>query len=67
LFVGTLIAAALPLLMCVYLLRYLTIAADPNQDLSELLVEEIASDQPELLSPPPARSPLIEDSSSTQN
>ena len=62
LLVGGLLASVVPLLLYAYLLRYLTSANDPSSGLSELLIEDIASDHPMLLPPPANRTPLLEDS-----
>jgi hypothetical protein len=54
---GMLLACVLPLILSIYVLRYLATSTDPSADLSHLLIEELVSEHPRLLAAPCAAPP----------
>jgi len=56
--VGVVLACLLPLLLCIYVVRALRDEATNDAAVAELLVEELAADQP-LLLPPPGATPAL--------
>jgi hypothetical protein len=61
--VAVLVASVLPLILCIHLIRTLG-TSRPSQDLSELLVYELTSQQPALLPPLPAELPRLDQGTS---
>lgn len=50
--IGLILACLLPLLLAAYVLRTLSRSIEGDTAVSELLIEELASDRPKLLPPP---------------
>jgi hypothetical protein len=57
--IGLILACLLPLLLAAYVLRTLGRSIEGDAAVSELLIEELASDRPRLLPPPPKPPPPL--------